>query len=72
MQYGNLVGYSGASVRKIPRGTFERFKMLIRKEGMTVESRLLFLIKQDLKQNWTDELERQFNAVYSVGESKEE
>lgn len=67
MKYdGTLVGYSAATVRKIPRAQFERWKMLLRKEGKTVEQRLLELLLADLGENWNEELEARFRETYGL------
>jgi len=54
--------------RKIPRATYERWKMLLRSQGKGVEQRILELIEQDLKENWTEELEEAFKKIYRMEE----
>jgi len=62
----NLVGYSGVSVRKVPRALFERWSMLLRIWKKTKEERLLELIEADVKENWNEELEAQFRAIHEM------
>jgi len=68
MPYDKLVGYAGIQARKIPRATYERWKMLLRSQGKGVEQRILELIEQDLKENWTEELEEAFKKIYRMEE----
>lgn len=68
MQFGPLVGYTSASIRKIPQAIFARWKLWLRKRNQTVEQRLLYLIKQDVKEHWTDEMEEQFKKMYGLEE----
>jgi len=66
MQFGPLVGYTSASIRKIPQATFARWKMLLKKRNQGVEQRLLYLIEQDVKKHWTDEMEEAFKKIYGL------
>jgi len=42
--------------------------MLLRSQGKGVEQRILELIEQDLKENWTEELEEAFKKIYRMEE----
>jgi len=76
MQYGTPVGYAGIQARKIPRAISARWKMMLRNWaiqgkqlwGKGVEDRILYLVEQDLKENWTEELEQAFKKIYRMEE----
>lgn len=68
MQYGPLVGYKSAAIRKIPLATFTRWEALLKVWHQGVEERLLYLIESDVKEHWTDEMEEAFKKIHGLEE----